>query len=136
MHHPRQRRQTLRPHGAAFTSVSLVPPLVLVSIGKESESYPHFTASKIFAVNFLRHSQQDLSQHFAVSGGDKFAQLHWTKAATGAPILEGVLGYVDCRIAARATPATTPFISAGRVTAAHDDAPLVYYAAKYARVAE
>lgn len=134
------RGQDDKPYGltaTAFTSVSLVPPLVLVSIGKESESYQHFLATRIFAVNFLRHSQQDLSQHFAVSGGEKFAHLNWTTKATGAPILMDALGYVDCKIV-QSHDAGDHTLHVGEVEAAdaHDDAPLLYYAAKYARIAE
>ncbi|HUK32709.1 MAG TPA: flavin reductase family protein [Vicinamibacterales bacterium] len=128
-----------KPYGltaTAFTSVSLVPPLVLVCIGKDSESYPHFLASKVFAVNFLRHSQEVLSQHFAAKGGDKFAHKRWTTEATGAPILADVLGWVDCRII-QSHDAGDHTIHVGEVEAAqaHDDAPLLHYAAKYARIA-
>lgn len=129
-----------RPYGltaTAFTSVSLVPPLVLVSIGKASESYPHFTAHGIYAVNFLRHSQQELSQHFATSGGEKFEKVHWTTHATGAPVLLDALAWVDCRIIA-SHDAGDHTLHIGEVEAAnaHDDAPLLYYAGKYAKVGE
>jgi 3-hydroxy-9,10-secoandrosta-1,3,5(10)-triene-9,17-dione monooxygenase reductase component len=129
-----------KPYGltaTAFTSVSLVPPLVLVCIGKDSESYPHFAASNLFAVNFLRHSQRELSQHFAVSGGDKFAKVRWTAKATGAPILLDALGYVDCKIV-HSYEGGDHTIHVGEVESAdaHDDAPLVYYAGKYAVLGE
>jgi 3-hydroxy-9,10-secoandrosta-1,3,5(10)-triene-9,17-dione monooxygenase reductase component len=125
-----------KPYGltaTAFTSVSLVPPMVLVCIGKESESYPHFGAHGCFAVNFLRHSQKEVSQHFAVSGGDKFAAIKWTTKATGAPILLDALGWVDCRIV-HSYEGGDHTIHVGEVEAgdAHDDAPLIYYAGKYA----
>lgn len=125
-----------KPYGltaTAFTSVSLIPPLVMVCIGKDSESYPHFTAHGVFAVNFLRHSQEDLSQHFATKGGDKFSSVRWTAHATGAPIIENVLGWVDCRIVA-SHDAGDHTIHVGEVEIgdAHDDAPLIHYAGKYA----
>jgi len=127
-----------KPYGltaTAFTSVSLVPPLVVVCIGKDSESYAHFTAKNIYAVNFLRHSQQETSQHFAVSGGDKFAHVQWTTKATGAPILLDALGWVDCRIV-QSHDAGDHTLHVGEVEAAdaHDDAPLLHYAAKYAKI--
>ena len=127
-----------KPYGltaTAFTSVSLVPPPVLVAIGKASESYPHFAAHGIYAVNFLRHSQQEVSQHFATSGGDKFAHVHWTTETTGAPILTEALGWVDCRIVA-SHDAGDHTLHIGEVEAvqAHDDAPLIYYAGKYAEL--
>ena len=42
-----------RPYGltaTAFSSVSLIPPLVLVCVDKKAESYPHFESSSVFAV--------------------------------------------------------------------------------------
>lgn len=129
-----------KPYGltaTAFTSVSLIPPLVLVCIGKSSESYAHFDAHRIFAVNFLRQSQQDVSQHFAVSGGEKFEHVRWSAKETGCPILDDALGWLDCRIVA-SHDAGDHTIHVGEVLAAdaHDDAPLIHYAAKYARLAD
>ena len=36
----------------AFTSVSLEPPLLLISVDKKAESYPSFEQSKVFTVNY------------------------------------------------------------------------------------
>lgn len=90
-----------RPHGltaTAFTSVSLDPPLVLVCIDKQAETYPQFDPAGVFAVNFLALDQQDLSQRFSKHGGEKFAGVSWRRGTLGAPLLEGAVGYVECRI--------------------------------------
>lgn len=125
-----------KPYGltaTAFTSVSLVPPLVLTCIGKDAETYPHFSARNVFAVNFLRHSQEHLSQNFAAKGGDKFANVHWSPRATGAPVLTDALGWVDCRIV-HGYDGGDHTIYVGEVEAAeaHDDEPLLYFAGRYA----
>lgn len=80
----------------AFTSVSLDPPLLLISIDKKAESYPHFEASKIFTVNILAENQEALSRKFAVSGGKKFEGVAYRLGANGAPILDGALSYIEC----------------------------------------
>jgi flavin reductase (DIM6/NTAB) family NADH-FMN oxidoreductase RutF len=82
----------------AFTSVSLVPPLVLVCIDKKSETYAHFASSGVFAVNLLARDQQDISSRFAVSGGDKFTGIDWHPGELGAPILAGTIGHLECRV--------------------------------------
>ena len=41
----------------SFSSVSLVPPLLLVSIARSSGSFAAFTAAKGFAVNILAEDQ-------------------------------------------------------------------------------
>ena len=82
----------------AFSSVSLTPPLVLVCVDKKSESYPCFDDSKIFTVNILGDDQEMLSRKFAVSGGEKFQGVAYRLGANGAPILEGALAYLECRV--------------------------------------
>jgi flavin reductase (DIM6/NTAB) family NADH-FMN oxidoreductase RutF len=82
----------------AFTSVSLNPPLLLVSVDKKAESYPFFEESKVFTVNFLAEDQETLSRKFAVSGGDKFTGVAFRTGANGVPILEGSLAYLECKV--------------------------------------
>ena len=54
----------------SFTSVSIDPPLLLVSIAKTAYGCDVFTASKGFAVNILAHDQRELSNRFASAGTD------------------------------------------------------------------
>ncbi len=82
----------------AFTSVSLIPPLLLVCIDKKAESYPCFDESKIFTVNVLSSDQEALSRRFAVTGGDKFEGVSYKIGANGAPILDGALAFLECKV--------------------------------------
>src|SRR3984957_15937242 len=51
----------------SFTSVSLEPPLVLVSLGTQTRSAAALRAGSAFTVNVLHHGQRDLAMRFAVS---------------------------------------------------------------------
>src|ERR1700683_1382732 len=82
----------------AFTSVSLDPPLLLISVDKKAESFPHFEESKVFTVNVLSEEQEGLSRKFAVSGGDKFQGVVYHTGASGVPILDGMLAYLECKL--------------------------------------
>lgn len=82
----------------ALTSVSLVPPLLLICVDKKAESYPHFAESKLFTVNVLAADQEDLSRRFATSGGNKFEGVSYRTGANGAAILNHVLAFMECRI--------------------------------------
>ncbi|MGB6552816.1 MAG: flavin reductase family protein, partial [Candidatus Binataceae bacterium] len=42
----------------AFSSVSLVPPLLLICVDKKAESYPCFEETKLFTVNILSAEQE------------------------------------------------------------------------------
>jgi len=82
----------------AFTSVSLEPPLVLVSVDKKAESYPYFEQSRVFTVNVLSDEQESLSRRFAVSGGNKFEGVAYHRGVNEAPILDGTLAHIECQL--------------------------------------
>jgi flavin reductase (DIM6/NTAB) family NADH-FMN oxidoreductase RutF/DNA-binding IclR family transcriptional regulator len=88
-----------KPGGLAigsFSSVSLDPPLVAFMPDKSSSTWPKLRESGHFCVNILGADQETVCRTFAVSGGDKFAELSWRPADSGSPILDGVLAWIDC----------------------------------------
>lgn len=116
----------------AFTSVSLIPPLVLACIDKRSETYSHFGSSRVFAANFLSQTQQQLSQRFAVSGGDKFTGIGWRPGVVGAPILDGTIGYVECRVLHEYDGGDhTIYVGEVEAAAAEGGEPLIYFRGAY-----
>ena len=80
----------------SFTSVSLDPPLLLVSMAKSAKGLPFFTSATGFAINILAEKQRELSNRFASAGADKFANTDWYAKDTGSPIFEGVIAWFDC----------------------------------------
>jgi flavin reductase (DIM6/NTAB) family NADH-FMN oxidoreductase RutF len=98
----------------SFTSVSLDPPLVLVCVSGTASSYPAFSACESFAINILAEGQEEISNRFASTRPDKFADIGWSEVATGAPILDQSLAWLDCRVF-RKTIAGDHLILIGRV---------------------
>ncbi|MBE3561426.1 MAG: flavin reductase family protein [Ktedonobacteraceae bacterium] len=87
----------------AFCSVSLDPPLVLVCIDLKSNTLPLFRESKTFAVNILTDKQEHLSRCFSTHSPDRyehFCHVTYHTAATGAPIIDDALAFIDARIVA------------------------------------
>ncbi len=87
----------------AFCSVSLNPPLVLICIDLTSTTLPMLRASKSFAVNILTAEQEHLSRGFATSSKERLENFHtatYHTAATGAPILDNTLAFIDARMIA------------------------------------
>lgn len=119
----------------SFTSVSLDPPLVLFCPAKTSRAWPLMQRAGHFCVNLLSHDQLELSNGFASKGADKFHGVTWRPSATGAPLLDGVLGWVDCTVYA-VHEAGDHYVVIGRVMdlgveeAPH---PLLFYKGQYAR---
>jgi len=83
---------------SAFTSLSLDPALVLVCIQKSISKYKEFTAAESFAVNILGEDQKSISENFGgkISFSDRFIGIKYSAGANGAPILDGVLGVIEC----------------------------------------
>jgi flavin reductase (DIM6/NTAB) family NADH-FMN oxidoreductase RutF len=83
----------------SFMSVSLEPPLVVVSPAKTSSSWPAIEAGGTFCANVLGDGQEHLARRFAQSGGNKFDGIDWHPApATGSPLLDEVAAWIDCRV--------------------------------------
>ena len=119
----------------SFSSVSLDPPLVLFCPAKSSRAWPRMQRAGFFCVNLLSHDQLDLSNGFAAKGTDTFVGVSWRPSATGAPLLDGVLGWVDCTIYA-VHEAGDHYVVFGRVMdLGVEDAPhpLLFYRGRYAR---
>jgi flavin reductase (DIM6/NTAB) family NADH-FMN oxidoreductase RutF len=121
----------------SFTSVSLVPPLVLVCVDKSAESYPCFEESKCFTVNFLAADQEDLSRRFATTGGDKFEGVGYRMGANQAPILTGVLAYLECKVVG-AYEGGDHTIYVGEIEQAEtrEAKPLLFYRGGYRNLAD
>lgn len=117
---------------SAFASVSADPPMILVIVDRRHKAAPLLSQEgAVFAVNILGEDQSSLSDRFAwLKDGDRFAEGRWGKAATGAPILEDALAWLDCIVHTRCA-AGSHDIYIGLVQASAvprpDEAPLVYW---------
>lgn len=80
----------------SFTSVSLDPPLVLVSLARSLRSLEAFRRAPGYAINLLRHDQQHLSSGFARSESDKWQGVDWRPGAGDVPIIEPHLAVFEC----------------------------------------
>ena len=119
----------------AVASVSLDPPLVLVCVDHAAESHDRILAAGVFAVNVLSEDQERLSRRFATwNTPHKFGGIPFHRAATGAPILDAALAWVECRIWAT-YPGGDHTIMVGEAVGgdAREGSPLIYYRSGYGR---
>src|SRR5512142_425925 len=86
-----------------FTSVSLTPTLVLISIMNDSVTHRLLERAGSFGVNILSSAQRGLAERFAHQAPmppDPFADIPYRVKKTGAPIFEDCIAYVDCQVVA------------------------------------
>ncbi|MEM7317798.1 MAG: flavin reductase family protein [Pseudomonadota bacterium] len=81
----------------SFTSASLVPPLVLWCLGKESHRYDGFVSARHFAIHIMGEDQQADALAFARNGID-FSHAKWSADSHGTPILSRCLARFDCEL--------------------------------------
>jgi flavin reductase (DIM6/NTAB) family NADH-FMN oxidoreductase RutF len=127
----------------AFVSVSMDPPLVLLSVRTGSRMDDLLDEQPLWAVSVLSEGQRPLAGRFAMKGrlSDRllFRDVPAARgAATGALLVDGALAHVECRteqrvaagdhtlLVARVLSAATPPVDAG---------PLAYQQGRYRRLA-
>jgi flavin reductase (DIM6/NTAB) family NADH-FMN oxidoreductase RutF len=120
---------------SSFTSVSLDPPLVLISIAKGSALHNTLRDAKAYAVNFLAEDQKSVSDRFAgrTQAKDRFDGIKFAKGTTGSPIISGARVALECR-AWKVYDGGDHSILVGEVVSAkqlNSKRPLVYYSQQY-----
>lgn len=85
---------------------TIVPdlPRVLVGLARQHHTWELVEASNAFALHLLGEQQIDWVWRFGLESGrgrDKLDGLPWRTMTTGSPVLEGVIGWLDCRVEAR-----------------------------------
>jgi len=86
----------------AFCSVSLDPPLVLISLEHQSNTLAVLRRSGVFAINVLTAAQQHLARRFArkeVDGHKPFSDIALHTGVTGALLFSEALARIECRMA-------------------------------------
>lgn len=122
---------------SAFSSISLDPPVVMVSINTASSAAPVILQAEHFAVHILSREQEILSERFSqgLSWSEKVNGSSWKTGKSGAPILDGAATVVDA-VLIRSLVIGTHTVMFGRVVdiEMHPDVPhtpLLYYDRNY-----
>ena len=117
---------------SAFCSVSLEPPLILVSIEKGVASHQALHESDAFVVNILGQGQDNISQHFALPSPVEFEDMRTRTGIDGIPVLEDALVSLECRLRhAYEGGDHTIFVGEVENATIRDGDPLVYFHGNY-----
>ncbi len=86
----------------SVSSLSVEPASLIVSLNRESSSWPLVKRYGFFGVNILTSDQIDIAERFTGKGGlkgaDRFAGAQWTTRASGVPLLADALAAIDCEV--------------------------------------
>ena len=121
----------------SVTSVSLVPPLLLVCVDKKADCYACFDDSKAFTVNVLSEHQQELSTRFATKGTVKFEGVEYQEGANGCAVIAGSVAHLDCRVVfAYEGGDHTIYVGEVDAVGASEQPPLLFFRGGYRRLEE
>ena len=79
-----------------FMSVSLEPPLILVSVGKKARSHDLIAQSMSYGVSVLTEDQEAYSNHFA-GRPDENLEIPW-ETLDGNPVIKGTLAQISAKV--------------------------------------
>lgn len=120
---------------SAFLSVSLEPPLVLVSIDKKAHSHERIMNAEHYGVSILSEGQQPISNHFAGRAPDVTPEFD---SLEGFPVIKGAVAQLVCKTVQQVDAGDhTLFI--GQIeglTWQEDTKPLVYFHGSYQTISK
>jgi flavin reductase (DIM6/NTAB) family NADH-FMN oxidoreductase RutF len=86
----------------SVSSLSVDPPTLIVSINRDSSSWPALKRHGFFGVNILAADQLEVAERFTGKGGlkgaERFAGAQWIARISGVPLLAGALAAIDCEV--------------------------------------
>jgi flavin reductase (DIM6/NTAB) family NADH-FMN oxidoreductase RutF len=121
---------------SSFCSISLSPPLILVSLSNDARTRELISQSQRFAVSILAQGQQDLADRFAgrvPDAANRFQDVDHRITGLGNPIPEGCIAFLDCLVT-ETYEAGNHSILIGQVQdleIVQSASPLVYYDRDY-----
>jgi flavin reductase len=119
----------------SLVSLSLEPPLAGIALGRHAALHELVREAGSFAVSVLGAGQEHLAQHFArgVPPIGLWTGVDIRAGELGAPLIEGALGWIECRLAAEHEAGDHTFFVGGVVSARRGPArePLVHLGGGY-----
>jgi flavin reductase (DIM6/NTAB) family NADH-FMN oxidoreductase RutF len=114
----------------AVLSVSLEPPLMLISLGEGSRTRLAVASAGVFGIHILGSDAEGsaLCAAFAGRGDDKFAGVAFRDGCLGVPVLDAALGWFECRVVSTQVAGDHTLILGRVVDAGHSAGePLVFF---------
>lgn len=131
-------------HGMAvnsFTSISLDPALIIVSLQQSTRTHEFVSKSQMFGITILSAEQSRISDLFAgrfPDIEDRFDNLQTETLVTGSPLIVGGLAWLDCRVTQTFDAGMNRLFIAEVLEARGfgEDLPLIYHSRNYWRLSQ
>lgn len=86
----------------SVSSLSVEPAALIVSINRQTSSWPLLQKHDVFGVSILSSDHLGVAERFSGIGGlkgaERFTGSEWISLASGVPLLAGALAALDCEV--------------------------------------
>lgn len=121
---------------SSVTSLSLDPPQFLACFDHRAKTLAAIRESGSFCINYLSEDQQHIAVEFSSRSLDRFVKVTYKMHETGAPVLDGVIAWVECQLHAIHDGGDHAIVVGNAVGGATPGGiPLVYFKGGYRRIA-
>ena len=122
----------------SFTSISLDPPLVAISVANTSRTWPLLEHSPEIGLSVLGQTQEQVSRQLAVREGDRFAEIDLRRGDGGAVHFPGAALWLTCKVHAQLPGGdhTIVLLEVGDVEYFESVEPLVFHHSRYRTISE
>ncbi len=119
----------------AFLSVSLDPPLVLVSVNNRSRMNTHLHLGGCYGINVLAATQEEHSRHFGGRPVEGLEVAWLPRLDADAPLLDGCVAHIVARVV-DIHPAGDHTLYIGHVEYLRywEQRPLLFFSGKYKKI--
>lgn len=127
---------------SAFASITLDPPVIIVSLNHNTRTLQLIRKSKKFSVSILGEDHLDISKQFSgekqiPEGKDRFHNIATFKSVTGCPIITESIAWLDCEVLQMRNISTHVIVGGKVLRTGHSNykvKPLLYYDRNYRRI--
>lgn len=124
----------------SFTSVSIIPPLIVVTLAKNTRTYKMVMRTGLLGITMLAEDQKDISDRFAgliSENNDRFDGIETFRLVSGVPFICGGLSFLDCEVQdSYEMDFSTLFIARVMVIKNNGGRPLLYQNRGYYQLGE
>lgn len=122
----------------SFTSISLDPPLVAISVANTSRTWPELRRSVTLGVSILGSEQAQVSRSLSAREGDRFAGATWVAGPAGEVHLEGAALWLTCTMHAEVDAGDHVIVLLNVEGLEHfpEIEPLVFHQSRYRAIGE
>jgi flavin reductase (DIM6/NTAB) family NADH-FMN oxidoreductase RutF len=121
---------------SSFTSVSIDPPLVSVSMAHTSTTWPLLRRAPSLGVSVLSSGQDVICRQLSAKEADRFAGVDWSATDEGAVLIAGAAAWLLCRVhdVVRAGDHDVVLLAVDELAVSAQAEPLVFHGSRFRRL--